>query len=87
MRATSLSLTLLFVFASCSPARYLVVWLVWQTSLAGTRMDSRIRGEGRRAVRMARLEQHMLDLWWNQLGLGDVALWPTWERAWSQHKS
>lgn len=50
-------------------------------------MDSRIRGEGRRAVRMARLEQHMLDLWWNQLGLGDVALWPTRERAWSQHKS
>jgi ferric-dicitrate binding protein FerR (iron transport regulator) len=34
-----------------------------------------------------RLDQHMLDLWWNQLGLGDVSLWRTWERAWTQHKS
>jgi len=34
-----------------------------------------------------RLDQHMLDLWWNQLGLGDVALWRTWERAWQPNKS
>lgn len=34
-----------------------------------------------------RLDQQMLDLWWNQLGLGDVSLWRTWERAWSPHKS
>jgi hypothetical protein len=31
------------------------------------------------------LDQHMLDLWWNQLGLGDVSLWRTWERTWSQN--
>jgi FecR protein len=32
-----------------------------------------------------RLDQNMLDLWWNQLGLGDVSLWRTWERSWSQN--
>jgi hypothetical protein len=32
------------------------------------------------------LDARMLDLWWNELGLGDVALWRHWERAWSaQH--
>lgn len=30
-----------------------------------------------------RLDQPMLDLWWNQLGWGDVALWRHWERAWT----
>lgn len=34
-----------------------------------------------------RLDQKMLDLWWNQLGLGDVSLWRTWERSWSQDKT
>jgi hypothetical protein len=34
-----------------------------------------------------RLDQRMLDLWWNQLGLGDASLWRTWERSWSQAKS
>ncbi|MGC1617972.1 MAG: FecR domain-containing protein [Candidatus Acidiferrum sp.] len=34
-----------------------------------------------------RLDQEMLDLWWNQLGLGDVSLWRTWERSWSQNKT
>ena len=34
-----------------------------------------------------RLDQNMLDSWWNQLGLGDVSLWRTWERSWSQDKS
>jgi FecR protein len=34
-----------------------------------------------------RLDQKMLDLWWNQLGLGDASLWRTWERSWSQAKS
>jgi hypothetical protein len=34
-----------------------------------------------------RLDQEMLDLWWNQLGLGDVSLWRTWERTWSPDKS
>ncbi|MGB2590510.1 MAG: FecR family protein [Candidatus Acidiferrum sp.] len=34
-----------------------------------------------------RLDQNMLDLWWNELGLGDVALWRTWERTWSQNKT
>jgi hypothetical protein len=33
-----------------------------------------------------RLDQKMLDSWWNQLGLGDVSLWRTWERSWSQDK-
>ncbi len=34
-----------------------------------------------------RLDQTMLDLWWNRLGLGDVSLWRTWERSWSQDKT
>jgi hypothetical protein len=34
-----------------------------------------------------RLDQKMLDLWWNQLDLGDVSLWRTWERSWSQNKA
>jgi hypothetical protein len=34
-----------------------------------------------------RLDQKMLDLWWNQLGLGDASLWRTWERSWSEPKS
>jgi hypothetical protein len=33
-----------------------------------------------------RLDRKMLDSWWNQLGLGDVSLWRTWERSWSQDK-
>jgi hypothetical protein len=33
-----------------------------------------------------RLDPHMLDLWWNDFGLGDVSLWRNWERAWSQQK-
>lgn len=34
-----------------------------------------------------RLDQKMLDQWWNQLGLGDVSLWRSWERSWSQDKT
>ena len=33
-----------------------------------------------------RLDPQMLDLWWNELGFGDVALWRHWERSWSQEK-
>jgi hypothetical protein len=33
------------------------------------------------------LDQRMLDLWWNQLGLGDVSLWRIWERSWSPAKT
>jgi hypothetical protein len=29
-----------------------------------------------------RLDQNMLDLWWNELGFGDVSLWRHWERGW-----
>jgi hypothetical protein len=29
-----------------------------------------------------RLDQNMLDQWWNELGFGDVALWRHWERGW-----
>ncbi len=32
------------------------------------------------------LNPAMLDIWWNQLGLGDVSLWRTFERSWSQSK-
>jgi hypothetical protein len=34
-----------------------------------------------------RLNQKMLDSWWNQLDLGDVSLWRTWERSWSPAKT
>ena len=30
------------------------------------------------------LNQTMLDLWWDKLGLGDVSLWRTWERSWAE---
>jgi hypothetical protein len=31
-----------------------------------------------------RLDRNMLDLWWNELGFGDVGLWRHWERTWSE---
>jgi hypothetical protein len=31
-----------------------------------------------------RLDRPMLDLWWNQLGLGDIKLWRNWERNWPE---
>ena len=31
-----------------------------------------------------KLDPKMLDLWWDQLGLGDISLWRHWERSWSQ---
>ncbi len=31
-----------------------------------------------------RLDQRMLDAWWSKLGYGDVSLWRTFERSWSQ---
>jgi hypothetical protein len=30
-----------------------------------------------------RLDQSMLDQWWNQLGFDDISLWRRWERTWS----
>jgi hypothetical protein len=30
------------------------------------------------------LDGKMLDLWWNELGLGDISVWRHWERSWSQ---
>jgi hypothetical protein len=33
-----------------------------------------------------RLDQAMLDAWWNALGLGDISLWRTWERSWAEVK-
>lgn len=30
------------------------------------------------------LDQNMLDLWWNQLGFGDVSVWRHWERTWKE---
>ena len=32
-----------------------------------------------------RLDQKMLDSWWNSLGYGDVYLWHMYERTWSEH--
>jgi len=32
-----------------------------------------------------RLDQNMLDLWWNELGFGDVSLWRHWERSWKNN--
>jgi len=31
-----------------------------------------------------RLDQPMLDLWWDSLGYGEMFLWRTYERDWSQ---
>jgi hypothetical protein len=33
-----------------------------------------------------RLDPQMLDVWWNELGYGDVSLWRHWERSWSEAK-
>jgi hypothetical protein len=33
-----------------------------------------------------RLDPQMLDLWWNELGFGDTALWRHWERSWPEEK-
>jgi FecR protein len=30
-----------------------------------------------------RLDQPMLDLWWNKLGFDDISVWRYWERSWS----
>jgi hypothetical protein len=30
-----------------------------------------------------RLDQSMLDLWWNELGFDDISVWRHWERSWS----
>jgi hypothetical protein len=30
-----------------------------------------------------RLDQPMLDLWWNELGFDDISVWRHWERTWS----
>jgi hypothetical protein len=30
-----------------------------------------------------RLDQPMLDLWWNALGFDDISVWRHWERTWS----
>jgi len=32
-----------------------------------------------------RLDSAMLDSWWNSLGYGDVFLWRTYERNWTEH--
>jgi hypothetical protein len=32
------------------------------------------------------LDPQMLDLWWNDLGFGDVSLWRHWERSWAEQK-
>ena len=37
-----------------------------------------VRKEG-----ILRLDQAMLDLWWNELGFDDIAVWRHWERSWA----
>jgi hypothetical protein len=32
------------------------------------------------------LDREMLDLWWNELGLGDITLWRHWERSWGSEQ-
>jgi hypothetical protein len=32
---------------------------------------------------IVRLDQPMLDRWWNELGFGDISVWRHWERSWS----
>ncbi len=32
-----------------------------------------------------RLDQSMLDLWWNSLTIGDIYLWRYWEQSTSPH--
>lgn len=43
---------------------------------SGVTQDGVLRGDKR-----------MLDLWWNQLGLGDTNWWRLWERSWPPEKS
>jgi hypothetical protein len=31
-----------------------------------------------------RLDQPMLDLWWNELGFDDISVWRHWERSWAE---
>ena len=33
-----------------------------------------------------RLDHSMLDLWWDEFGLGDIQLWRHWEHSWPDHK-
>jgi hypothetical protein len=33
-----------------------------------------------------RLDRKMLDLWWNQLGLGTASWWRMWEQSWSEQR-
>jgi FecR protein len=34
-----------------------------------------------------RLDQSMLDLWWNQLGFDDISVWRRWERSWAESET
>lgn len=34
-----------------------------------------------------RLDQQMLDQWWERLGYGDISLWRAWERSWTEPQS
>jgi hypothetical protein len=34
-----------------------------------------------------RLDQPMLDLWWNELGFDDISVWRYWERSWTGAKT
>ncbi len=34
-----------------------------------------------------RLDQRMLDLWWNALGFDDISIWRRWEHSWSEPTS
>jgi hypothetical protein len=36
---------------------------------------------------IVRLDQRMLDLWWNALGFDDISIWRRWEHSWSEPTS
>ena len=37
-------------------------------------------------ARVPFLDRSMLDLWWDEFGLGDIQLWRHWEHSWPDQK-
>ena len=52
--------------------------LVYDRLAALAPPPARVTKEG-----ILRLDQSMLDLWWNALGFDDISVWRHWERSWS----
>ena len=68
----------------------LTIWHLLARTSAGDRervyerLSSLVPPEGVTRDGILRLDQTMLDSWWSQLGYGDISLWRTFERAWSE---